>query len=332
MKQKEYFSELNIMRGMAVLCVVIGYSFDPTTEPTILGFLKSFVYCFHMPAFFFISGFLVKEQKLTWTDKINKIKHKASRLMVPYLFLTIVTVGLKVLFGTFARNPLNYNTLLVDIMIGRNNPNGGLWFLYALFVISAAGILSAGVDVSILFGISVGLHLMNVFVLHQSGHIFGFFLTYAMYYLGGSVFRKYCYAKVAQSKLITSGRGKIPILMGTGLLIGVAFIRVYYVNNWLLSTVVTVGGIAILYLWALDADRESKSRQLWMMLGDYGMDIYMIGYYVQQSIYVILGKVLHQDYYVYAWCMLVGGVVLPVLISKYIVRKNRLMSRLILGR
>ena len=53
--KKQYFNEINIMRGMAVLCVVIGHSFNPTETPTILGFIKSFVYCFHMPAFFFIS-------------------------------------------------------------------------------------------------------------------------------------------------------------------------------------------------------------------------------------------------------------------------------------
>ena len=36
------------MRGMAVLCVVIGHSFNPTEQPTILGFVKSFVYCFQI--------------------------------------------------------------------------------------------------------------------------------------------------------------------------------------------------------------------------------------------------------------------------------------------
>ena len=61
--KKQYFNEINIMRGMAVLCVVIGHSFNPTEMPTILGFIKSFVYCFHMPAFFFISGFLEGEKR-----------------------------------------------------------------------------------------------------------------------------------------------------------------------------------------------------------------------------------------------------------------------------
>ncbi len=332
MKAKQFFSELNIMRGMAVLCVVIGHSFDPTIEPTILGFLKGFVYCFHMPAFFFISGFLVKEQNLSLGNKIAKVKHKAERLMVPYLFLTVVTVGLKIVFGVFARNPLNYNTLVVDVLVGRNNPNGGLWFLYALFVISITGILVSGIDLKVLFVISVLLYFLNTLVLHQSGYVLGFFMTYAMYYFGGAVFRKYCYTKIVKSKLVISMQCKISILVSTILLIMLAFIYVYYVNYWLLSTIITVGSIIVLYFWALIVDLGNKGKRIWMTLGEYGMDIYMIGYYVQQSIYVVLGKFLHLDYYVYAWCMLVAGAILPILISKYIVRNNKLLSKLILGR
>lgn len=56
-RKKQYFNEINITRGMAVLCVVIGHSFNSTETPTILGFIKSFIYCFRMPTFF-ISGFL----------------------------------------------------------------------------------------------------------------------------------------------------------------------------------------------------------------------------------------------------------------------------------
>ena len=120
--KKQYFNEINIMRGMAVLCVVIGHSFNPTETPTILGFIKSFVYCFHMPAFFFISGFLEGEKRRSISEKKQAIVKKAKRLMVPYFFLTVVTAVLKLLFGAFARNPLNYSTLAVDV------PNALNWF------------------------------------------------------------------------------------------------------------------------------------------------------------------------------------------------------------
>ena len=107
--KKQYFNEINIMRGMAVLCVVIGHSFNPTETPTILGFVKSFVYCFHMPAFFFISGFLEGEKRRSFSEKKQAIVKKVKRLMVPYFFLTVVTAVLKILFGAFARNPLQYS-------------------------------------------------------------------------------------------------------------------------------------------------------------------------------------------------------------------------------
>ena len=69
--KKQYFNEINIMRGMAVLCVVIGHSFNPTETPTILGFVKSFVYCFHMPAFSLLVDFL-KERKDVALAKRNQ--------------------------------------------------------------------------------------------------------------------------------------------------------------------------------------------------------------------------------------------------------------------
>lgn len=96
--KKQYFNEINIMRGMAVLCVVIGHSFDPSETPTILGFIKSFVYCFHMPAFFFISGFLEGDKRRNFGEKGKAIIRKAKRLMIPYFFLTVVTALLKVVF------------------------------------------------------------------------------------------------------------------------------------------------------------------------------------------------------------------------------------------
>ena len=58
----------------------------------------------------------------------------------------------------------------------------------------------------------------------------------------------------------------------------------------------------------------------------------MSGYYVQQAIVVICGKILGLDYLIYAWLMLIFGLIAPIILSKYIVRNNRILSTLILGR
>lgn len=332
-EKKQYFNEINIMRGMAVLCVVVGHSFHATDNPTILGFIKSFVYCFHMPAFFFISGFLVKERQMDIGMKVSKIINKGKRLMVPYLFFTIVSILLKTVFGSFASNPLNYGTLVTDILTGRNNPNGGLWFLYALFIISAVGILLNHVDIRLMLASTFILYLFNCFVFHQSGQILGFFLEYAWYYFGGGFFRKYLYESARKTGALLSAYGKLIIGATAIVYIAIVYVRVYLVNLWLLSVLVTWGGILLLCFLAIltEVSNRKYMKNIWMLLGDYGMDIYMIGYYVQQVLYVFMGKMLKMDYLVYAWCMCIFGLIVPVFISKYIIRKNKVLSFLILG-
>lgn len=97
--------------------------------------------------------------------------------MVPYFFLTVISVLLKLLFGAFARNPLNYSTVVVDVLIGRNNPNGGLWFLYALFIISVFGILFDTINRTSLTCAMFVIYMLNMVAFKQSEYIVAFFLT-----------------------------------------------------------------------------------------------------------------------------------------------------------
>lgn len=330
--KKQYFNEINIMRGMAVLCVVIGHSFNPKETPTLLGFIKSFVYCFHMPVFFFISGFLEGEKRRSFNEKKQAIVKKAKRLMVPYFFLTVFTAGLKLLFGAFARNPLNYSTFAVDVLIGRNNPNGGLWFLYALFIISIFGILFDSVNRTLLTCVMFVLYMLNTVAFKQSGCIVSFFFDYAwIYFMGGAV-RKHLYEKIKNFELLMSAKGiAITAIISVGYMV-LAFVKIYESQSFILATVVTIIGVFLLFIIAIQIEHYHCGEKLWMLLGDYGMDIYMIGYYVQQTIFVVCGKIFGIDYLIYAWLMLIFGLVAPIILSKYIIRKNQMLSMLILGR
>ena len=252
--------------------------------------------------------------------------------MVPYFFLTVVTAVLKLLFGAFARNPLNYSTLAVDVLIGRNNPNGGLWFLYALFVISIFGILFDSVSRTVLAGAMFVVYVLNTVVFKQFGYIVGFFFSYAWIYFAGSIARKYLYEKIKNSELLMSVKGIVMIAVVSAGYMMLAFVRIYRFQYWILATAVTVIGVFLLFVIAVQIEHYHCGEKLWMLLGDYGMDIYMIGYYVQQAIFVVCGKILGFDYLVYAWMMLIFGLIAPIFLSKYVVRKNHMLSTLILGR
>lgn len=236
--------------------------------------------------------------------------------------------------GTAYRSQLQdkRKEILPVILIGRNNPNGGLWFLYALFIISIFGILFDTVNRAILTGVMLVLYVLNAAVFKQSGYIIGFFFSYAWIYFMGGVARRYFYANLKKLQLVMSAKGTaITVVASAGYMV-LAFVRIYSVQSLILTTAVTIIGVFWLFIIAMQIEHYHYGEKLWMLLGDYGMDIYMIGYYVQQAIFVVCGKILGLDYLIYAWLMLILGLIAPILLSKYIVRKSKMLSILILGR
>lgn len=67
-KRIEY---LDSIKALGIILVVIGHY---------TSFLNSFIFLFHMPLFFFISGFLFK-----YEDNKTLLQKKGKRLMTPYI-------------------------------------------------------------------------------------------------------------------------------------------------------------------------------------------------------------------------------------------------------
>ena len=80
---KKEIDEINILKGIGILSVVIGHS-------TMFLFIKNmpmlniFIYAFHMPLFFMISGFFAKD-----TYSNNQIYKIFMRLYVPFLIFIV---------------------------------------------------------------------------------------------------------------------------------------------------------------------------------------------------------------------------------------------------
>ena len=55
-----------------------------------------------------------------------------------------------------------------------------------------------------------------------------------------------------------------------------AFVKIYESQFWIFATVVTVIGIFLLFVIAMQIEYYYCGEKLWMLLGDYGW-IYMIG-------------------------------------------------------
>lgn len=119
---------VDIAKGIGILLVLIGHISQNQ-------YINSFIYGFHMPLFFIISGYLYKNKK-------NYIRNKIKAILTPYLFFSIISF----IYWYFIERNLrgqneNINILNVfsNIFIARGGNdnyifNVALWFLPCLLV------------------------------------------------------------------------------------------------------------------------------------------------------------------------------------------------------
>lgn len=123
----------------AMTLVVIGHS-DITPDFKNLWIYK-WVYSFHMPLFFFISGFLfcltMPSDRLKATSMVSFMKKKAIRLLIPFLFInTIIFIVKSTLISDISlmQHPVSLSPKsAIDATFF--HPMGFMWFLPALFSI-----------------------------------------------------------------------------------------------------------------------------------------------------------------------------------------------------
>ena len=111
---------IDIAKGIAILLVVLGHLQNP---------INKYIYAFHMPLFFFLSGMFVKEMSLKDT-----ICQNGYRLLLPFIFYYLYAVLMKIgrlfLSGKFTIESLwftNIDSVFYNI--------GPIWFLLSLFYI-----------------------------------------------------------------------------------------------------------------------------------------------------------------------------------------------------
>lgn len=333
--KKRYFDELNIYRGLIIVWVVIGHSFD--ADSSFLGFLHNYAYTFHMSAFFMLSGFLFKsklEKSKSIKTKLSVIGNRFQRLIVPYLFFTAVSYVLKMFLEEYANNALSKNIIL-DTLLCMNNPNGGIWFLYSLFFISLFGILLCNIPIIGLTLISIG---MKVLSLYWSSGIpaIDYTMNYAVFFFIGATIALYYDSFIGAIEKMFKSRGKATVFYTiTAIMLIASFTLSYmYINSkhsTIVDLLIIVFNIITWYFVALVVNRISVLKKINMTFGDYGMDIYMLGYYVQIGIRVVFGSMLGTPYILYSMMMCILGLLLPIPVSKYIVRKINIARAVMLG-
>ena len=115
MESKKRVAWIDIAKGIAIFLMVCGHTSIPHG-------VSKWIWSFHMPLFFIVSGMLFVPER--YPKFVAFVKRRLQTLIVPYLFFTLVVI---------LRFPEE-----LQIVAGGNS-SGALWFLPVLFFTELIG-------------------------------------------------------------------------------------------------------------------------------------------------------------------------------------------------
>lgn len=326
---------ISILQVYGILLVVLGHCFVLYPAKPLLFY---WIYSFHMPLFFFISGYLFQYSSqrkaleisdMSWWGKNGLLWKKCKRLLIPYATISSLAFIPKILLNTFTIRPVEFSVskYLEMLCYPLQNVIALYWFiptLFSVFIIARLlfSVFSpdrAKINTYIILSIALGAYLYNPFQ-NVDENITDFFniggaVSYLVYFTTGI----FCYRwdlikKYLQPTLPT-------ILLSSA--ISIAFITVIpdFYSKDLLSS---LNGIVLsLYLCQIYEKRQ------WSFLNHlFGSSyaIYLFSWFPQTASQQIFIPLTHAPLWVGSLLALITGVYIPWLIYKGLIRYQKTKS------
>ena len=183
---------IDIAKGIGMIFIVLGHICSQTEDVTVYQAIRSFVYQFHVPLFFFISGMLIK----TDTEWSTFLKGKIKRLYIPFVISNIIFLGIHIIFLKICNVPVIAvdclkHTVKIILCISSTPLGGATWFLVTLLfsvllywaihsVINKEWVISVIAAVTFFFGSSqiTPLFFSKVLVAFSFLHLGHLYRTY----------------------------------------------------------------------------------------------------------------------------------------------------------
>lgn len=323
---------INLARGMGMFLVVLGHAMHDSFVRIgggypIASWLIDFIYSFHMPLFFFIAGFCAERivRMNSFSERIAYIKSRFIRLMIPYFFVGILYVPLKLVMAEEVTKQVDLGTLLYEFMTG-TNPNFQLWTLYALFVITIITCVAAQINKRVLLPMAIALCFVSLFF-DTGFQIVNKSFYECIYFVCGIYARSFW--SIHGDDISKNRRKTCYVLMvALSLLIAVNIIKEISAINQLKILTAFFG---ILFVCSVAVLIENKKPMVLDALGYYGMDIYIMANLVQVFCRSVFLNRLGLPNIMCCVISTLFGILCPIIASKLVVRRFRVTRFLILG-
>lgn len=151
---------LDIAKGIGVFFVIAGHMPSVFSES-----VRLWIFSFHMPLFFLISGYFAKEA-LTSEEVVGALYGKIRKLLVPYIVYSCIYTILMYVSGDVSSSGLL--VCIRDLFLG--TINGVQWFFLSLFLTSAIFVIvSFLLRRELLRGVLVLLFVISGFLMGKLG-------------------------------------------------------------------------------------------------------------------------------------------------------------------
>lgn len=243
--QKERNNYIDILRGIAMLMVVLGHTITGCTTGYENSFLYNVIWSLQMPLFVLISGYITRYSKKieTCQELFKFIKRRTVAYLLPWVVWTVLVRGIIFQQHGF----LNIKNLLWHM-------DNGYWFLFTIWTISMIYGVTQFLSSKIVKETAAlksrkcftcaeaGIYLLGMLMLLGVGVLLGFgflcvklTLYYMPFYFAGSLFGKY------QNDLLKMKNGKKILDIVVAINLAVYLFIIVRVN------VYTASGIQIVY-------------------------------------------------------------------------------------
>ena len=153
---------LDAAKGIAIICIVIGHSYSYHVGNG--GFIIPYLYSFHVPIFFVISGILYARRSQVHISVLKKIKE----LILPYLFWGTAyqfCLGLLAVMGG-ENLQQQIHTRVATVL---HLTSGAMWFLPTMFIATILFQFSCQINSkAIRWGICILAFVIGVIAPHNS--------------------------------------------------------------------------------------------------------------------------------------------------------------------
>lgn len=332
---------IDIAKGIGIILVVLGHTLVPQVRETgLAGFLWIFIYNFHMPLFFFLSGYLFEKGLFHYTNKGKFILGKLQYLMLPYLIFSTFAylfIGFSLKIPLLAKvlenggyTAVDLKDAILQIVTYNNHIDKHLWFVFSLFIVFLVNILIPKIMKSKpMLIVLLGLYISKAYV-----HYYGI-LDY--------VTSDLLFFSLARIAFSTGNKNSINTIVTAVIFVVTNCLYSYfYVTQmpsgvlkgvlYLIRSISSVTGIMTVCNISKHLQNKAPQRLL-KTLGMYSYDIYLM--HAPFLVSGLMGILLAYSPFPTVICcvsVLVLGLFIPIIVSKFIIRKIPFLSVLILGK